>query len=145
MIHGNLVEGLIERVDGSPQEAEEAVESRREGGHAAASIVYETHSLSTDNDLGFATGWKEGQLSEQGRVLAKELGQRRLHDGIDAVFVSDLGRAVETAKIAFLDSKLPVYFDSRLRECNYGDWNGAPVAKIASTRRATVRGLFLWS
>jgi broad specificity phosphatase PhoE len=27
-----------------------------------------------------------------------------------------------------------VYFDSRLRECNYGDWNGAPVAKIASTR-----------
>ena len=36
MIHGILVDGLIERVDGSPQEADEAVESRREAGHAAA-------------------------------------------------------------------------------------------------------------
>jgi hypothetical protein len=36
MIHGILVDGLIERVDGSPQEADQAVESRREAGHAAA-------------------------------------------------------------------------------------------------------------
>lgn len=75
----------------------------------AVSIIYETHSLSTDNDLGIATGWKAGQLSEQGRADAKELGERRVHDGIDAVFASDLGRAVETVKIAFVDSKIPIY------------------------------------
>jgi broad specificity phosphatase PhoE len=98
------------------------------------SIIYETHSLSTDNELGIATGWKDGQLSAQGRKDAKELGERRVHDRIEAVFCSDLGRAVETVKIAFVDSKIPIYFDSRLRECDYGDWNGAPVTTIHSTR-----------
>jgi broad specificity phosphatase PhoE len=100
----------------------------------AVNIIYETHSLSTDNDAGIATGWNEGQLSTQGRENARELGARRVHDGVDAVFSSDLMRAVETVKIAFVDSKIPVYFDRRLRECNYGDWNGAPVAKIQSSR-----------
>jgi broad specificity phosphatase PhoE len=100
----------------------------------AVSIIYETHSLSTDNELGIATGWNDGQLSEQGRADAKELGERRVHDGIDAVFASDLGRAVETVKIAFVDSRIPIYLDSRLRECNYGDWNGAPVTRIHSSR-----------
>jgi hypothetical protein len=98
------------------------------------SIIYETHSLSTDNDLGIATGWKDGQLSEQGRADAKELGEKQVHDGIDAVFASDLGRAVEIVKIAFVDSRIPIYLDSRLRECNYGDWNGAPVTRIHSSR-----------
>ena len=98
------------------------------------SIIYETHSLSTDNALGIATGWKDGQLSTEGREDAKELGERRVHDGIDAVFSSDLGRAVETVKIAFVDTKIPVYFDSRLRECNYGDWNGTSEARVHSTR-----------
>ena len=97
-------------------------------------IIYETHSFSTDNDLGFATGWNEGELSSQGRSSARDLRQRRLHDGIEAVFTSDLGRAVDTVKIAFVNSGIPVYFDSRLRECNYGDWNGAQVAKLASNR-----------
>jgi alpha-ribazole phosphatase/probable phosphoglycerate mutase len=37
-------------------------------------------------------------------------------------------------KIAFADSDIPIYLDSRLRECNYGDWNGLPVATIGSSR-----------
>jgi alpha-ribazole phosphatase/probable phosphoglycerate mutase len=97
-------------------------------------IVYETHSWSEDNDRGIATGWRDGQLSERGRRLAAELGQRRRHDGIVTVFTSDLGRAVETAAIAFAGSGIPVIQDARLRECNYGQWNGMPVARLEAER-----------
>jgi alpha-ribazole phosphatase/probable phosphoglycerate mutase len=100
----------------------------------AVKIVYETHSLTTDNAAGVATGWLPGRLSEQGRHLARELGRRRRADGISAVFVSDLRRAVETAEIAFDGSGIPVYQDSRLRECNYGDLNGMPVAQLVAIR-----------
>lgn len=94
-------------------------------------IVYETHSLSVDNERGHATGWLDGELSKRGRALARELGERRRADGIAAVFTSDLGRAVETAEIAFGGSGIPIHRDWRLRECNYGDWNGQPLWQFA--------------
>jgi len=104
----------------------------------ALSLVYETHSLTQDNEAGIATGRLPGKLSAEGRRLATELGRRRRHDGIGAVFCSDLNRAVETARIAFEGSDIPLFFDWRLRECNYGDLNGAPVARVASMRRACI-------
>lgn len=97
-------------------------------------IVYETHSLSEDNERDIATGWLDGRLSERGRRFAEELGQRRRHDGIAVIYTSDLGRAVETATLAFTGSGLPIHQDARLRECNYGDWNGMPVARLAVER-----------
>jgi broad specificity phosphatase PhoE len=103
----------------------------------AVAIVFETHSLTTDNEAGLATGWLDGQLSERGRALAGELGRRRRHDGIAAVFASNLGRAVETVELAFGGSGIPVHLDARLRECNYGAWNGMPVAHLE--RERTVR------
>ena len=96
----------------------------------ALSIIFETHSLSEDNELGRATGWLDGRLSERGRGLARELGDRRRDDGIAAVYVSDLGRAVETAEIAFAGTDMPVFRDERLRECNYGLLNGVLRAQL---------------
>lgn len=97
-------------------------------------IIYETHSLTTDNEEGFATGWLPGQLSAQGRDLARALGERHRGDTLAAVFVSDLARAVETAELAFAGSGIPIYQDVRLRECNYGALNGMPVAQLAAER-----------
>jgi broad specificity phosphatase PhoE len=104
----------------------------------AVELVYETHSISVDNERGIATGWLPGSLSVRGRELAVELGRRRRSDGLAAVFVSDLTRAVETAALAFADSGIPVYVDTRLRECDYGSWNGMPVAKQEAERRARI-------
>lgn len=87
-------------------------------------VVFETHSTSEDNEVGIATGWLPGRLSALGREQARGLGDRRRRDGLSAVFTSDLGRAVETADIAFAGSPLPVVHDERLRECDYGDLNG---------------------
>lgn len=93
-------------------------------------IVFETHSWSEDNDRGIASGWHHGRLSERGRVLAAELGERRRDDGISAVFASDLRRSVETAEIAFAGIDLPLLLDWRLRECDYGDMNGTAAAEL---------------
>ena len=40
-------------------------------------IVFETHSVTTDNERGIATGWFDGGLSPEGQRLALELGERR--------------------------------------------------------------------
>lgn len=97
-------------------------------------IIYETHQTSTDNEAGIATGWLPGELSALGRRQARELGERRRHNGLAAVFTSDLRRAVETAEIAFRATDIPLLQDARLRECNYGELNGAPVARVAMER-----------
>jgi broad specificity phosphatase PhoE len=97
-------------------------------------LVYETHSISVDNERGIATGWLPGELSEAGRQLARALGERRRDDGIAVVFSSDLRRAVETAEIAFGGSPIPLYQDERLREWDYGELNGAPAERVAETK-----------
>jgi len=100
----------------------------------AVEVVFETHWVTTDNEAGVATGWLGGRLSERGRALATELGRRRRYDGVAAVFVSDLGRAVETVELGFGGSDVPIYLDARLRECDYGAWNGMPVSRLERER-----------
>lgn len=108
----------------------------------AVTVIYETHSITTDNEAGIATGWLPGQLSPAGRRLARELGRRRRGSGLAAVFVSDLRRAVQTAEIAFAGSGIPIHQDARLRECNYGTLNGAPLTQVAAERATRIREPF---
>ncbi|MEU4719454.1 histidine phosphatase family protein [Nonomuraea dietziae] len=102
----------------------------------AIKLIYETHSITVDNETGIATGWLPGELSEAGRVEAAKLGERR-RSGVDVVYSSDLRRAVQTARIAFPDREIRL--DARLRECDYGLCNGRPVAELAPLRRAHIR------
>ena len=100
------------------------------------SIIFETHSLTEDNEAGVATGWRPGRLSPRGRELARELGARRREDGLAAVFTSDLERAVETVSLALGDTGIPVLHDWRLRECDYGELNGSTSAVVHGDRLA---------
>ena len=97
-------------------------------------VVYQTHSLSEDNERGIATGWLPGRLSARGREDAARMGLRRRGDPISAVFSSDLHRAAETAQIAFGDTDIPILYDWRLRECDFGRRNGTPVGEIEKDR-----------
>jgi broad specificity phosphatase PhoE len=101
-------------------------------------LVYETHAITTDNEAGIATGWLPGVLSPAGRDSARELGLRRRDDGIDTVYVSDLARAMETARIAFEGTALTIVEDARLRECNYGRMNGMPRDRLELERASHV-------
>ena len=104
----------------------------------SVAVVYETHSTSVDNEEGFATGWLGGTLSKTGREQAQALGRRRRNDGLDVVIASDLNRAIETARIAFDGSGIPVLLDWRLRECDYGELNGMPRSLLEAERRARI-------
>ncbi|HEX9066368.1 MAG TPA: histidine phosphatase family protein [Streptosporangiaceae bacterium] len=103
------------------------------------SVVYETHSITVDNETGVATGWRPGELSERGREAAANLGRRRRDDGLAAVFSSDLHRAVQTARVAFGGTAVPVLLDWRLRECDYGSRTGMPVAELQAGRADHLR------
>jgi 2,3-bisphosphoglycerate-dependent phosphoglycerate mutase len=101
----------------------------------AIELVFETHAMTVDNEQGRATGWLPGQLSGQGRIQARQLDRRRGSDHITAVFSSDLARATQTASLAFGQSAIPVLYDWRLRECDYGQRNGMPAAELHASRR----------
>jgi broad specificity phosphatase PhoE len=93
------------------------------------------HSTTEDNETGIATGWLPGRLSPRGRQLAADLADRRRRTVVDAVFSSDLHRAVETVELTFgRDPVVPVLHDWRLRECDYGALNGAEVALVHADR-----------
>ena len=62
----------------------------------------------------------------QARTLADQLGGRRF----DAIYSSDLRRAVETATIIAERLNLPVRLDPRLREVSQGEWEGVVSEEI---------------
>jgi broad specificity phosphatase PhoE len=86
-------------------------------------ITYFVHGTTVDNENHKSSGWNDVELSELGIQQSKDLA--RLTEGMsfDAVFTSDLVRAVESARLTWGD-KYPTFADKRLRECNYGDLNG---------------------
>jgi broad specificity phosphatase PhoE len=91
--------------------------------HHIVHFTYFVHATTVDNEKGMATGWLHGELSELGWRQAEELRLEVASQIFDAVICSDLKRAVDTAEIAFGQRYL-ITKDARLREINYGDWNG---------------------
>ncbi len=87
----------------------------------SVTIIFESHSTTFDNEAHLASGWNDVALSKLGLKQSHELGSRYHGRHLDAIFVSDLTRAVHTAEIAFYGSGIPVIQDRRLRECDYGD------------------------
>ena len=97
-------------------------------------LIYETHSTSTDNETGVASGHDDPDLSATGERQAAALGQRRAREGIAAVYCSDSLRARRTAEIAFGDSGVSIITDARLRECNFGNLNGHAAEQVRAVR-----------
>ncbi|MCI9063437.1 MAG: histidine phosphatase family protein [Clostridia bacterium] len=86
-------------------------------------ILYFVHGTTTDNISKLSTGWLHGILSEEGIKQSIELKNLINISDIDLVISSDLQRAIDSASYTFGDLK-ELHHDSRLRECNYGDFNG---------------------
>ena len=84
-------------------------------------IIYFVHGTTYDNASKRCSGWKQVELNELGIEQAINLGKNTNYE-FDALFTSDLKRAIKTAQLAF-----PNYNyiqDERIRECNYGDYDG---------------------
>ncbi len=104
-------------------------------------IYFVAHATSKDNESEIASGWKDVGLSKLGLEQAKELGERFEDIKLDLICCSDLKRAVDTVKIAFGD-KIPVIIDKRLRELNYGDFNGKPSKEVGWMKPKRIKESF---
>ena len=100
-------------------------------------LIFESHSTTDDNEEEIASGWNDVPLSGLGEGQAEELGKRYKKDGFDVIFCSDLQRSYRTAEIAF-GYRTRIIQDERLRECNYGDWNGDDKADIENAKLAHI-------
>jgi len=104
-------------------------------------IYFAAHATTTDNEAKRASGWKDIELSELGKKQAKELGETFKNVKLDLICCSNLRRAVDTAKIAFGDS-IPILIDFRLREINYGSFNGWPSEKVEPIKKKHIKEPF---
>ncbi len=100
-------------------------------------ITYFVHGTTTDNEKKLATGWLPGELSETGKQQARELGKQVADQIFDALFCSDLERAIASAKLGFGDTYQAIQ-DERLRECNYGDLNGEDESVVKTNMAAHI-------
>lgn len=92
-------------------------------------ITYFVHGTTTDNEKGVSSGWADVELSELGVRQSVALKDLTKDKKFDAVFCSDLKRAVQSAKLAW-EGVYEIIPDVRLRECNYGKLNAAPSAIV---------------
>ncbi|MBI4143896.1 histidine phosphatase family protein [Candidatus Woesearchaeota archaeon] len=86
-------------------------------------IIYFVHGTTVDNEKNVSSGWSDVELSELGVRQVADLKNKVKDAAFDAVFCSDLKRAEHSAKLVF---GTKVIKDKRLRECNYGEYNGLP-------------------
>jgi len=91
----------------------------------SARITYFVHGTTSDNEQEISSGWKDVDLSLLGVQQSIDLKKRIYIDDFDIVFCSDLVRAIHSAELTF-KGQIPIKIDSRLREWNYGDYNGKP-------------------
>ena len=86
-------------------------------------ITYFVHGTTTDNEAGIATGQLPGKLSALGVEQAKRLPSQVADASFTVVFCSDLGRAIDSARLGFGDTH-QIIIDKRLREADFGELTG---------------------
>ncbi|NBX70788.1 MAG: MSMEG_4193 family putative phosphomutase [Actinobacteria bacterium] len=90
------------------------------------------HGQSVANAQGVLAGRAPGvHLDEHGQKSAAELA---IHLGalpIVKVLVSPLERTQQTADLIFAD-RFPIEIESRITECDYGDWQGRLLSELAT-------------
>jgi broad specificity phosphatase PhoE len=75
-------------------------------------------------------GFNDSPLSENGRRQTVLWSKTLQQYAWDHIVASDLGRVRETVAILNLQLHLPVYFDTRLREQGWGEWEGLTIPYI---------------
>ena len=89
------------------------------------------HGETEENREEIIQGQTLGSLSEKGREQAIKVALRLKYEKFDHVYVSDLQRAIDTAKeILRFHNGTAASFDARLREQNLGVFEGRPFSSL---------------
>lgn len=104
-------------------------------------LTYFVHSSSVHNEQQIASGWSDPGLSERGIKQSLKLREEIKHREFDVIFCSDLKRAIDTANLVFKDIA-PIIQDKRLKECNYGSYNGHSSTIVESLQNQHIASNF---
>jgi broad specificity phosphatase PhoE len=72
-------------------------------------------------------------LSAQGRAVARAIAETLHSEPFDCIYSSDLARAAESARILAEPRGMEVVLDERLREFDFGSWEGLTWDEIVAT------------
>lgn len=102
-------------------------------------IIIVRHGQTEWNIRGIRQGYLDSPLTARGMVQAKALGQRLGREQFTALYSSDLGRAMQTAREIASVTGHEIVTDARLRERHLGIFQGLSgdeiVAKYPEERR----------
>jgi broad specificity phosphatase PhoE len=87
------------------------------------------HGQAISNVKEICSNWPEkfkNPLTQKGRAQVKETIQKLKKKKIDFIFASDILRTKQTAEMVGKVLKIKPKFDKRLREQNFGIFNGTP-------------------
>lgn len=87
------------------------------------------HGETPSNHQGRHQGWNDTSLSQAGRHQASKCYEHLSHIDFDAIYSSDLNRAIETSKIIFKGRDSKINLDKRLREINVGRLSGMYISE----------------
>ena len=94
-------------------------------------LILVRHGYSTSNAGGTYTGQMDAPLNEIGFAQAAQLADHLCKNyKIDAIYASDLSRAVETVRPTALRLGLEIYLERDLRELDTGKWTDVPYAEV---------------
>jgi probable phosphoglycerate mutase len=96
----------------------------------ATRILLIRHGETAWNATGRIQGQSDIPLNASGREQARRVAQRLASEPVQALYSSDLARAYETATIIGQPLGLTVVTSLRLRERQYGAWEGLTSAEI---------------
>jgi probable phosphoglycerate mutase len=100
--------------------------------HDTTILIAVRHGETEWNLAGRAQGHLDSPLTDAGILQARSLAEGLSGRGIQAIYSSDLGRAMQTSGIVSAVLNLDVNADSRLRERNFGSMQGLTRDEIRS-------------
>ena len=98
-----------------------------ENSQSLCTIYLVRHGQTEWNVKKLIQGQVDSNLTEKGKTDALERAKELRHIEFEAIFSSDLGRAMQTAELLKLERKLAVNTTKLLRERAYGHMESAPV------------------
>lgn len=93
-------------------------------------IYFIRHGETIWHRKGLVQGHKDSALTFEGKNSAKRKGKTLSKENIEIIYSSDLGRCVQTAEIINQWLQVRLAKTQKLRERDFGDFNGWPNEKI---------------
>lgn len=89
------------------------------------------HGETAENVKGTYYGSMDIRLNEKGIAQIEALSNFFKNVNMDKVYISDTKRAYETAKVILREKSIPLFKDERLKETNFGDFEGKTFEELS--------------